>query len=292
MKKFLALLAAIALVVGVVAYLQQGLQKRDELNLLPPDEVENQAVEPAGPRYPIPVPPAIPGVPGATPADEQAPPASVVAPPELPPELPPVAAEPIPELNDSNAVMTEIFATLFGGEQLQKWFNTDELIRRFVVTVDNLPERKLPRQQGLLKPVPGAFLVSGAPDALSISPENAARYASYVAVIDTLDARQWVAIYVRYYPLFQAAYAELGRPGAYFNDRLVEVIDHLLDMPATEEPLPLVQPKVFYLYADQELEALSAGQKILLRMGSANAARVQARLREIRALLTGVAPGG
>jgi len=51
-----------------------------------------------------------------------------------------------------------------------------------------------------------------------------------------------------------------------------------------------VQPKVFYVYADPKLEALSAGQKILLRMGSANAEQIKAKLREIRQALTRVSP--
>ena len=68
------------------------------------------------------------------------------------------------------------------------------------------------------------------------------------------------------------------------------VIDHLLATPQPPEPLALVRPKVFWEYADPELEALSAGQKLLLRMGHENAALVRARLRELRALIVG-APG-
>jgi hypothetical protein len=49
----------------------------------------------------------------------------------------------------------------------------------------------------------------------------------------------------------------------------------------------LVQPKVFYRYADADLEARSAGQKMLMRLGADDEARVKARLREIRSLLTG-----
>jgi hypothetical protein len=39
---------------------------------------------------------------------------------------------------------------------------------------------------------------------------------------------------------------------------------------------------VFYEFADPALEAESAGRKLLLRMGPGNAARVKAKLREIR----------
>jgi hypothetical protein len=48
----------------------------------------------------------------------------------------------------------------------------------------------------------------------------------------------------------------------------------------------LVQPSVFYKYADPRLESLSSGQKILLRIGNDNAAKIKAKLRELREALT------
>jgi hypothetical protein len=46
--------------------------------------------------------------------------------------------------------------------------------------------------------------------------------------------------------------------------------------------LELARPKVLYEFADPQLEGRSAGQKVMMRMGSQNAARVKAKLREIR----------
>jgi hypothetical protein len=71
----------------------------------------------------------------------------------------------------------------------------------------------------------------------------------------------------------------------YFNDRVFEVIDHLLSTPDVTGPIALTQPKVLYEFADPQLQELSAGQKILVRMGPDNEARVKAKLREIRKLL-------
>ncbi len=53
------------------------------------------------------------------------------------------------------------------------------------------------------------------------------------------------------------------------NDRLIEVIDNLLATPDVEGPVYLTKPEAVYLFEDPELEALTAGQKVLLRMGSA-----------------------
>jgi hypothetical protein len=63
-------------------------------------------------------------------------------------------------------------------------------------------------------------------------------------------------------------------------------MDHLLTAPEIKEPINLIRPKVFYQFADPQLEALSAGQKILVRIGVDNTQRVKSKLRELRAILT------
>jgi hypothetical protein len=80
----------------------------------------------------------------------------------------------------------------------------------------------------------------------------------------------------------QEDYRNLGYPKGYFNDRLIEAIDDMLAAPEAPATVALVQPKVLYQYADPDLEARSAGQKIMMRMGSENAAKVKAKLQEIR----------
>jgi hypothetical protein len=47
-----------------------------------------------------------------------------------------------------------------------------------------------------------------------------------------------------------------------------------------------------YKFADPGLESMSAGQKLLLRMGPDNAARVKAKLKAVRDLITASPPGG
>jgi len=105
-----------------------------------------------------------------------------------------------------------------------------------------------------------------------------------------VDARQAVAWYVRYYPLFQQAYRELGYPRGYFNDRLVAAIDNMLAAPDLTAPIALVRGDTYYRFVDPSLQGLSAGQKLLLRMGPANAAKLKAKLREVRAALVGQWP--
>jgi hypothetical protein len=134
-----------------------------------------------------------------------------------------------------------------------------------------------------LQRVPGKFEVGGSEEAPELDPANYARYQPLVQTIRSLDTPRLVATYQRYYPLFQESYEGLGHPPQYFNDRLIEVIDHLLETPEVRDPIPLARPSVQYEFADPKLEALSSGQKLLIRMGTENAAAVKAKLREIRA---------
>ncbi|HEY2629705.1 MAG TPA: DUF3014 domain-containing protein, partial [Usitatibacter sp.] len=139
-----------------------------------------------------------------------------------------------------------------------------------------------------VRAVTGTFKTTVQDDA--IAPANDARYAPYVDALDATDPATVVATYLRMYPLFQQAYVDLGFPDGYFNDRLIQVIDHLLDAPDLKAPVKLVSPRVLYLYADPDLESRSSGQKILMRMGAANEARVKAKLRAYRKELVAQAP--
>jgi hypothetical protein len=192
------------------------------------------------------------------------------------------ATQPLPSLAESDAAAREALDALLGASAFDALFRPQDLIRNIVATVDNLPRRNVSLRLMPLKPVPGAFRVAGPEGSTAIGVDNAARYAPYVRAMDAIDSTKLVSLYVRFYPLFQQAYADLGYPNRYFNDRVFEVIDHLLATPDAPRSVALVQPKVLYDYADPALADLSAGQKMLLRMGPDNEARVKAKLREIK----------
>jgi hypothetical protein len=204
-----------------------------------------------------------------------------------PVDSPPAEAlvEPLPPLDESDLRAAEEVVSLVGIPAFGELFLGQELVRRFVAMIDNLPRRELPVAQRPLRGAPGVFLAAGEEGAMVIDAANFARYEPYVRLATLLDAKAAVAAYQRFYPLLQQSYEELGYPGRYFNDRLVEAIDDLLAAPEIEGPVPLARPNVLYAFADPELEARSAGQKILIRMGPSNARRVKAKLVEIRALL-------
>jgi len=227
-----------------------------------------------------------PAPPPAPPAAQSAPAPQASTPPAAPsarletPEANP--AKPLPSLDESDSMMRQSLADLLGRKAFDEAVNPSQLIRNIVATVDNLPRPTAPRRVMPLNAVPGTLAVAASGDQAVLDPSNAARYAPYVRVMESVNTQALVFSYVQAYPLFQQAYEQLGYPGKYFNDRLFEAIDDMLAAPELDGPVRLARPKVLYEFADPDLQACSAGQKILMRMGQDNELRVKAKLREIR----------
>jgi hypothetical protein len=201
-------------------------------------------------------------------------------------EAPAQAAASLPALERSDSMLRDSLAGLMGRRAFEDLVLPDRLVRRIVATVDNLPRRTAPRRMIPLNPVPGSFVTAGASEGeASMDPANFDRYAPYVRVLESVDVRALVKLYVATYPLFQRAYEQLGYPGDYFNDRLLDAIDDLVAAPELAAPAALIRPRVLYEFADPDLETRSAGQKILMRMGTQNALKVKAKALEIRRAL-------
>lgn len=199
--------------------------------------------------------------------------------------LPAVAADDqpaLPPLAASDSHVRDALTTLFGKAPVESFLIPDQLLRRFVVTVNSLDGDPVPLRQRPLRHVSGMLVVQQAGDRIVLSPENSRRYTPMVSVLQAVDPQRMVDLYVRYYPLLQKAYTELGYPDRYFNDRMIQVIDHLLQTREVAGPIELVRPEVIYEFADRELEKRSSGEKILIRMGAENAEIVRRQLRAFR----------
>ena len=244
--------------------------------------------------------------PAGGPAAVEQPAAAPVAtqPPEPQPELPaapqnpveePEGAQPaLPALADADAEVGKALTELLGARRVGAFLQIDGFVRRVVATVDNLARDQAPARMWPVHPMPGRFAVQKAGGTEQIADVNAQRYDAFVAFAEGVPVEAAVRLYARLYPLFQVAYEELGFPGKYFNDRLVAVIDHLLAAPEPQGPVavhlvqvegqvPSLRPWVRYEYVDPQLQALSAGQKVMVRAGLQNERRLKAVLGKVRA---------
>lgn len=203
------------------------------------------------------------------------------------------APQPLPALDQADGVVQAALAELIGKQGVMAFLNVDGFTRRAVVTIDNLARPHAAPRLWPVQPSPGRLQRVVAGEAELIAPDNARRYEPFVALIASIEPSRAAALYRRLYPLFQQAYAELGYPRGHFNDRLVEVVDHLLAAPEPTLPpavrltevkgeVPSTRPWVRYEFVDEKLEALSSGQKIMVRIGTTNERRLKAWLTGFR----------
>ena len=215
--------------------------------------------------------------------DETEPPPPKPAEPRYPIEA---AANALPPLDASDATLLSALQGAWGGSAIASFLEPRHLARNFVATVDNIPRKTMPVRTLPWRPASGTLATRGNAEAMVINDSNALRYAPYMKLVGAIEPQTLVSVYVRHYPLFQEAYRDLGYPDGHFNDRLVEAIDVLLDAPEPATMPRVIQPKVFYEFADRNLEALPAGQKLMIRLGPENGQLVKAKLVEIRKLVT------
>ena len=232
---------------------------------------------------------------------------------EPPPTVPPVdqglegeevleaeiETAPLPRLSASDPMVMESLTEVAGEEAVKQYLVPDNVIARIVATVDNLTGKQVSPNlmpvQTLETPFeanvdfdPPEVMTNALGDPLEqylVDPVSYERYRPYVELIESMSTDELIDTYQQQAPLFQEAYQDLGYPEGDFTTRLLEVIDVMLAAPEPAEPVRLIKPEAYFLFADPELEALPAGQKLMIRMGNDNAQRVKAKLREVRAAI-------
>jgi hypothetical protein len=250
----------------------------------------------APPQLPPPIPVVSPPPVAPPPAVTEPPKPAISYPVPLPPGM-----TVLPPPGQAGDFVKNHITELLGAKNVAIYLQLDEFAHRVVATVDNLGRSLAPPRMWPINPTPGRFTVETGSDGTVIGAKNQARYAPFVAFVDSVDAERAVALYKLLYPLFQQAYEDLGYPRQYFNDRLVAVIDLLLETPdptgALQVELPIINgplkpthPWLLYRFSDPALEGLTSGQKILLRVGPENEQRLKSKLREIRKLIAGDKP--
>jgi len=210
------------------------------------------------------------------------------------------ASAPRPAPNSGAAApnnLADALVDTLGRKAVLEFLNVDAFAHRVAATVDNLARAHAPARLWPVHPTAGRFATQQMGEGAVIGAENSRRYGVFVKWVDSLDMKGVAGLYRQLYPNFQSAYEALGYPGRYFNDRVVDVIDHLLETPSVDEPVAVkladikgpiqpARPWVIVEFADASLESRSAGQKLLLRMGPDHARTLKAKLRQLRSELT------
>jgi hypothetical protein len=115
------------------------------------------------------------------------------------------------------------------------------------------------------------------------------RYNLYVDIINSIDIEFATNQYLKFKPLFDAAYQELGYPDRTFEATMYQAIEVLLSAPIIREPIKLVAPSAMYKFADPALEELPAAHKLMIRMGPDNQTKLKPKLLQIQLTLENIA---
>lgn len=193
----------------------------------------------------------------------------------------------LPSLNDSDGFVVQRIRELQNGMEVARLLATDQLVRRFVVTVDALSREDLPQANLPYQPLQQEMPVQTI-DEERLFQMNADAQSRFDPIVDTIfamDMEQTMGLYRILSPLFQQAYTEIGFRDVNFDDTLRKAIMNVLRLDVEAGPFQLVKPSVMYLYADTRIEALGRLQKQLIRLGPDNADRVKEKLRQFMTLL-------
>ncbi|QFU24820.1 DUF3014 domain-containing protein [Shewanella eurypsychrophilus] len=190
--------------------------------------------------------------------------------------------EPLPSLSESDGYVHNKTVVMADGMKIEPLLVEENLVRHFVVFIDNLAQGELARKVSPLKAPNRSFTVSDITNKTYLNPDSYHRYDLYADFITHLDEQQLAATYKDLTPLLAEAFEELGYSKISFNERMLEAIDVMLAAPIIEQPIELDGISVNYQFVDPQLEALPNAQKLLVRMGPENTKKVKAALRKLK----------
>ena len=267
----LLILALIAIAAGLWMYFTRAPEPAPvvEVPVEAPEPVTLPA-QPAEPQEIVPEPEALPN------------PATTAVQPESEPD---VFVDPIPELADSDAFAAKKAIDLGQGLPVEPLLAQQDLVRQFVVFMDNLAEGQLARKQSPIKGPEDKFSVSEITAKTYLNPDSYKRYNLYANYIANMDEQKLLETYAQMSPMLEQAFDELGYGDMSFKERSIKAIDQMLAAPIIEAPIELVTFSVNYKFADPKLEALPPAQKLMIRMGPTNSRKVKAALKKLRPLL-------
>jgi len=192
-----------------------------------------------------------------------------------------------PNLNESDSWVKAKLASIVWRKELLELMIDEDMVRRFVVFVDNFSQGNIAYSHSpFIKPVAGfASKEVTAPQteqkSWEIDESTHKRFSLYVDLIRSADSETLVAWYEELHPLVSQAYSELGYPDREFDQVLQSAITKVLDLEYPKEDLELIRPSVMYEFKSPEIEGLDDADKLMLRIGKENLLIIKSVLIEI-----------
>ncbi len=187
--------------------------------------------------------------------------------------------QPPKELSGSDDLFR--FAVEAMTNQAVQWLTPDEQIRKWVLLVDNVANNKVPiKNRPLEFQLPPLNLESSGE--MTRLGNNTERTSILIDAFTNVDTTLVVHYYRAWLPTFEQAYEELGQEGD-FHSRFIQAIDNVLAVDAdAANDATLIQPVVYFKFADPSLEKATRLEKFLWRLGSKNTEKIKRFLKQLK----------
>lgn len=186
----------------------------------------------------------------------------------------------LPDLDHSDALLREEITGI--SPTLAGWLNTDQLIRKYVVIINDFSQGlRLEKHLRFLKP-DQPFVADRDNERLFIAATSYQRYDRLAAAINALDVQATLAAYKKLRPLLLQVFKEFSYPSEYrLEDIFTKAVAVILAAPVIDGQIALTEQSGHYKFANQQLEASNPVHKQMLRMGPENTRIIQNKLRSL-----------
>lgn len=190
----------------------------------------------------------------------------------------------LPGLDGSDTFFRDLVGVLSRHPVMARLLATDGLVRRAVLTVEQIGDGRTPSVPLVTLRPPTRLAIVG--DASGpVDPRTYARWDAATAALTSVNPSEAAQLYVNVKPLFDAAYAELGHPGGDFDAAIVRAIDMLIAAPTPATPPELLRRPGYFEHNDAVLRSLRPVQKQLILTGPDAQRRIVEWLRRLAAAL-------
>ncbi|WP_255208129.1 MULTISPECIES: DUF3014 domain-containing protein [unclassified Myxococcus] len=211
---------------------------------------------------------------------------AVIPKPSHPGVAPPRAEPPLPSAAELDALLRTRLARASLMPEFAAGLKERDLLRRFVTVVGNVANGDSPREAVRFLAPAGTFEARRKAGKLVIGKQSHARYDVIGQVVGSLEMGVLVSTYREVRHLAERLHKETARPGSTFDATLHLAFEQVLAVPVIDGDVEVVPKGAVFVYADPQLEGLTAAQKHLLRMGPRNLRRIQDKVREASQQLT------
>lgn len=189
--------------------------------------------------------------------------------------------KPLPQLDQSDELVRQ---RVVDWSLPAAWLARPELLSRLAVIILNTADGNIARRQlGYLAPK-SKFQVEKIGELTFIHPQSYARYDVLVGTLTGVPPEAAARLLQYLSPLLQQALALLG------DHRKVDLLvaqslDRISQLPEVSGNVEVLRPKVMYIYADEELEALPEFEKQMLRFGVQNIRKLKTYVQALKVQL-------